>query len=405
MSGLAALGGDPLFAVPQHVGGPIVEPETRERFHRLADGAFTRNHLTNNGPLATRLEEEVARRHACGDAVFVANATLAQMILMKALGLESGEAVVSANTFVATAHACGWLGVRPVFCDIDPVTLNLDPVDAERRLTEQTRAVIPTHVFGVFADMESLSSLCRRHNLILFADAAHAFDCTRGKTFAGGFGAPEFLSFHATKYFSSLEGGAILTGDSSLAAELRAVRNFGFNRPGDSGLSGINAKGSEISAAFGLASLPALPERRRRLRAIHDVYRKELAGIAGLRIHDVDAAGRNNYRYFSLFVEEDFPLRRDVVWQVLRRENIMVRRYFHPGCHRMTFYKERDGGGSLPVADKMLGAILSLPTSFVETDPIKGAEAIARRFVTMVERHGEIMDWWEREGKLLPLAE
>lgn len=412
-SALAALGGDRLFTTAQHVGGPVVEPETRARFHKLADSAFDRNYLTNTGPLTIRLEEEIARRHKCADAVFVSNATIAQTLVLKAMGITRGEALVSANTFIATPNACQWTGVKPVFCDIDPVTLNLDPKDAARRITSKTRAIIPTHVFGVIADMDALQALCRKHALTLIADAAHAFDCARttpaGEVFPGGFGAPEFLSFHATKYFSSIEGGAILTRDAALAAELRSLRNFGFNRPGDAGLLGINAKGSEIAAAFGLASLPALTARRRRFKAIHDIYRKELAGIPGLRIHDVDAGGQNNYRYFSLFVEKDFPLARDAAWQILRQENIMVRRYFYPGCHRMTLYREREKlekkQSTLPATDKALGSILSLPTSFVDVDPKKAATAIARLFVTMADRAEEIKVWWEKEGKQLPLAE
>ncbi len=393
---LAVLGGTALFAVPQHVGGPIVEADTRERFHALADDAFARNHLTNNGPLAQRLEEEIARRHNCPHAVFVANATLAQMLLLRALELDDGEALVAANTFVATPHACEWQGLTPVFCDLDPDTLALDPGDAERRLTPRARCLIPTHVFGVFADMERLADLARRNNLVLLADAAHAFDCTRGEAFAGGHGVPEFLSFHATKYFSTLEGGAILTADAGLAERLRSLRNFGFTASGDAALPGLNAKGSEIAAAFGLASLPALPERWQRLRDIHDIYRNALRDVPGLRIHPVDAAGRNNYRYFSLFVEDAFPLPRDAVVQVLRRENILARCYFHPGCHRLGRY--RDSGGTLPNTERALDRILSLPTSFVETDGEAAARSIARLFHDMAERAGEIMDWWKREG-------
>ncbi len=139
------------------------------------------------------------------------------------------------------------------------------------------------------------------------------------------------------------------------------------------------------------------------MRDIHGIYRRELDGMPGLRIHPVDAAGRNNYRYFAMFIEDDFPLSRDVVWQVLRRENIMVRRYFHPGCHRMGFY--RDGGVSLPRTEQALGRILSLPTSFVAVDGEAAAHDIARLFHVMADRAGAIMDWWQREGKDLPLAE
>ena len=401
---LAIFSGAPHFTTPQHVGGPIVEKETRERFHALADSAFDRNYLTNGGPLSQKLEEEIAARHECGNAVFMANATVAQMMLMKAVGAVSGEALVSANTFIATAHVCQWLGVRPVFCDLDPETLNLDPGDAEKRITSETRAVIPTHVFGVLADMPALVELCGRHGLVLLADAAHAFDCTGDGVFPGGFGAPEFLSFHATKYFGTFEGGAVLTNDSSLASELRFMRNFGFNRPGDVGLPGLNAKGSEISAAFGLASLPALERRRERLFRIREIYMDRFAGVPGLRIHPLDVAGRNNYRYFAMFVEDAFPLSRDVLWQVLRHENVMVRRYFYPGCHRMSFYRD-ESRPVLPRTDDALDRIISLPTSFVDVDPEKAAGEVADIVLAARDKASRVEDWWRRVGHTLPLSE
>ena len=387
-----------LFSEPQHVGGPIVEPETRERFHRLADEAFARNWLTNAGPFTVRLEEEVARRHGVADAVFMTNATLAQMVLMKAMGLDGGEVLVSADTFIATPHVCEWLGMRPVFVDLEPHTLNLDPVDCARRMTSATRAIVPTHVFGVLADMEALSGLARERGVQLLADAAHAFDCDRGGRRPGEFGAPEFLSFHATKFFSTLEGGAVLTNDESLAREMRELRNFGFDRPGDAGKLGTNAKASEISAAFGLASLPALEERKRRLKRVRDIYIAELSGVPGLRIHQLDAAGRNNYRYFSCFIEEGFGLCRDAVDRALQRENILTKLYFHPGCHRMTYYSSREDGEptKLPNTDKALGSILCLPTSFVGVNPEEAAKSIAGVLVALHERAGEVAEWWAK---------
>ncbi len=389
---LAVFTGKPFFATPQHVGGPIVEPETRERFHRLADEAFGRNWLTNSGPLSLRLEKEVAARHGVAEAVFVTNATLAQEILMRGMGLTSGEALVSANTFVATAHVCEELGVRPVFCDIDPATLNLDPADCERKITPHTRVIIPTHVFGVFSDMPALRKIAARYGIKLLADAAHAFDCDLGGVAAGGFGAPEFLSFHATKYFSTLEGGAVLTNDSDLAERMRELRNFGFDRPEDTGKLGTNAKGSEISAAFGLASLDALDGRRSLLKEIREIYLDGLAGVPGLRMHRVDALGRNNYRYFAMFVEEGFGLSRDALFHALRRENVLVRNYFYPGVHRMAYYRVRFPAvvDSLPAVDRALGSILCLPTSFVGVDPRQGAGDITRLVRAMHERAGEI---------------
>lgn len=389
---LAVFTGKPFFDVVQHVGGPVVEPETRERFHRLCDEAFERNFLTNTGPFTLRLEQEVAARHKVKEAVFMANATLAQLILMKAMGIASGEAIVSANTFIATAHVCEWLGVRPVFCDLDPATLNLDPADCERKITPNTRIIIPTHVFGVFADMPALARIARRYGIHLMADAAHAFDCDLGGTPAGGFGVPEFLSFHATKYFSTLEGGAVLTNDRELAERMREFRNFGFDRPDDTGKLGVNAKGSEISAAFGLASLEALDSRRRLFKEIRDIYIEEFATVPGLRIHPVDDRGANNYRYFAMFVEKEFGLSRDCLFQALRRENIMVRCYFHPGCHRMSYYRVRFPAvvDSLPRTDEMLGKIICLPTSFVQVDPRRAARDVAALVRAMHEQAAAI---------------
>lgn len=381
---LALFTGKPNFAVRQHVGGPIVEPETRERFHWLADAAFDRNFLTNDGPLARRLEEEVAARHGVAEAVFVANATLAQLILLKALGLDSGEVVVPANTFIATAHACEWQGMTPVFAELDPATLNLDPADFRRKITDRTRAVIPTHVFGVLADMPAITGIAAERGIAVLADAAHAFDCDRGGTPPGHFGVPEFLSFHATKFFSTFEGGAILSMDGGLARTLRELRNFGYTAPFTAGGLGLNLKSTEIAAAFGLASLPALEERRRRLAEVRDIYLDELAPAPGLRLHRLDAGGRNNYRYFALFVDEErCGIGRDALAEVLRLDNVLTRLYFHPGCHRAEYYSRRypEMADSLPETDATLARILCLPTSFVGVDHRDGAKKVARILV------------------------
>ena len=375
---LAALTGSPFFPVPQHVGSPIVEPELRDGFFRLMDGVLARNQFTNSGPLAVRLEEEMASRFRIGEAVVIANGTLAQLLLLKALGFASGEALVSANTFVATAHVCEWAGLRPVFCDIDPETLDLSPADCERKMSPGIRAIIPTHVFGVMADMPALGSLARRHGAALLADAAHAFDCDREGIPPGGFGVPEFLSFHATKFFSTFEGGMVLTGDSSLARELRELRNFGFDRPNDAGKLGLNAKLPEASAAFGLASLPFLEGRIRRLREVREAYIRELEGVAGLRIHRLDRCGRNNYRYFALFVDEPaFGLSRNELVRALRLENVLVRDYFHPGCHRQGYYRRNAPRPALVETERALSRILAMPTSFVGMEPIAAARAVA----------------------------
>jgi dTDP-4-amino-4,6-dideoxygalactose transaminase len=385
---LAIFGAKPRFEKAQPVGFPLVESETERRFHELVDEAFRRNYLTNDGPLVRRLEDEIASRHKCAHAAFMANATLAQLMLMKALGLESGAVVVSADTFISTAHVCEWSGLTPVFADLDPDTLTLDPEEIVRLAGPDAKAVIPTHVFGVLADMPRIMELSRARGLQVVVDAAHAFDCDRDGVSPGGFGAPEFLSFHATKFFSTFEGGAVLTNDEGLAKAMRDLRNFGFAGVDDVRALGINAKGSEISAAFGLASLPALAERRERLRAVHDAYDRELAGVPGLRRHRLDRFGRNNHRYYAVFVDPEYGAGRDTAVWALWHDNVLARRYFYPGAHRMAYYRDRTAyrNVSLPATDKALGSIIALPTAFDGIDWRDGVRGVSEILKTIHER-------------------
>lgn len=394
---LAILTSRPGFATPQHVGGPIVEPETRRRFHQFSDEAFDRNYLTNDGPLSRRLEEEVAARHGVRHAVFMANATLAELVLLKALDLPPGEAVVAADTFISTPHMCEWLGLKPVFCDIDSATLAMTPETCAAKLTDKTRLIIPTHVFGVMSDLPALAALAAERGVKLVADAAHCFDCDRAGVPPGASGVPEYVSFHATKFFSTIEGGAVFTDDDALAEKLRMMRNFGFDRTAQSQFAGTNAKASEINAAFGLASLPALPARLEHLAAIRQVYLRHLSRVPGLRIHDMDAAGRNNYRYFAVFIEDDFGAERDAVHEALRRENVLTRLYFAPGCHRIPHYqrqRKQTTPTSLPATERALDTIICLPTSFVDVDPEDGARRVAELLLAIREQAPAVRDWW-----------
>ncbi|MCC8179639.1 MAG: DegT/DnrJ/EryC1/StrS family aminotransferase, partial [Planctomycetes bacterium] len=378
------------------------------RFHRLADQAFARNQLTNDGPLVRQLEEDIAAWHHVRHAVTVANATLAQMLLIKAMlingqlrgnsdkpGQEPVEAIVAADTFISTAHVCEWLGLTPVFADIEPDTLALSTADVLNRLSPCTRLIIPTHVFGVFADMPAICETAKNAGAAVIADAAHAFDCDHGGIMAGGFGVAEFISFHATKFFSTLEGGAVLTNDDALARQLRELRNFGFVPPGVVERTGINAKLSEISAAFGLASLPALAERRERLALARRSYSATLAGLPGIRVHPLDQQGRNNYRYFAAFIEPEFGASRDAVHAALRRDNVLVRRYFYPGCHRTGYYRQRQPDApALPNTEKALDSIICLPTSFSGIEPDKGAELVARLLIDINRNAEAVEQWW-----------
>ena len=366
---LALLGGEPAFPRPLAVGVPILEAETRERYHRLMAEAFERKWLTNDGPLVRQLEEELARLHAVRHCALVCNATMAQALLLRALEVQ-GEVVLPSFTFVATAHACAWQGLNPVFCDISPESLMAGPAEVERALTRGTRAVIGVHLFGNVCDTAGLAETCARQGVALFFDAAHAFGCTIGDTPIGGSGRAEILSFHATKAFSTFEGGAVLTNDSDLDARIRALRNFGFRGYDDVAWLGLNGKLSESGAALGLASLPAVEGRRRRCQAIYEAYRDGLADIPGVRVLPVGQGGRSNYHYVPVLIEvAAFGLSRDLLYRLLWAENVLARRYFHPGLHRMAAYAGKTPGVSLPATEAVADRILCLPSGFEEGVP------------------------------------
>ncbi|MDR3210416.1 MAG: aminotransferase class I/II-fold pyridoxal phosphate-dependent enzyme [Planctomycetota bacterium] len=392
---LAIFGGKPVFSETQPVGLPLVENDTIERYHRLLDKVFQVNFLTNDGPLLRRLEEALSERFRVKQAVVVTNATLAQMLIMRAEGINSGRVIIPTNTFISTAHVCEWVGAVPVFADIDPLTLNLDPLEIRRLAVPDLVAVMPTHVFGVMANLPTIIEEAKKLKLRVICDAAHAFDCDAGGSGPGGCGVPEFLSFHATKFFSTFEGGAILTNDPDLAREMRELRNFGFAGIDDVSALGINAKMTEAAAAFGLASLPALEARRERLRLVHAAYQQSLAGIQGVRLHDF-SQGKNNHRYFPIFIEDSFGASRDAVCQALWQENILVRRYFYPGCHRMRYYARKTPGGPIPLpqADKVLGKILCLPTSFAELPDLEGVKRLSDCLARLQKAAPAVEKYW-----------
>ncbi|MBN1866090.1 DegT/DnrJ/EryC1/StrS family aminotransferase [Candidatus Sumerlaeota bacterium] len=391
----AALGGPPAFDRPLCVGAPRVEAETRALYYRLMDDAFDRAYLTNDGPHVREFERRIGELHQVEYCAAICNATIAQIILLKALRL-CGEVILPSFTFVATAHAVLWENLTPVFCDIDEETCMADPKHVESLITSRTCAIIGAHLFGNVCDAPALEAIAHRLGLALLFDAAHAFGCSLGDRTVGGFGKAEFLSFHATKFFGTFEGGAILTNDSEIHRHSRMLRNFGFRTYDDVGFLGINGKMSESSAAMGLASLPRVSERIERNRITYEAYRRRLGAIPGISVLPVGQQGRSNYQYFVAFVDsEAFGLSRDVLVDALWRENILARKYFYPGCHKMDFYcnRFREAMPSLPVTDSVGARIVCFPMNleFPERDTERIAEVVSN-----VKDHAREMVEWNR---------
>lgn len=359
---LAIFGGEPYFDEKLHVGRPNVGDRERllERIGDVLDSRW----LTNDGPHARELEERVANLVGVKHCVATCNATVGLEVAARATGLE-GEVIIPSLTFVATAHALRWLGLKPVFCDVDPVTHNIDPQKVEERISGRTTAILGVHLWGRPCDTDALEAVARRHGLQLLFDAAHAFGCSHGGRMIGGFGDAEVFSFHATKFFNTLEGGAIVTNDDELAGKARLMKNFGFSGYDQVTELGTNGKMNEISAAMGLTSLESLDEFVETNRRNYHRYQEELRDLPGVHLASYDEREANNYQYVVLVVDEETTgIGRDDLVQVLWAENVLVRRYFYPGCHRMEPYlsEDPDAGLTVPVTELLAERLLILPT-------------------------------------------
>jgi dTDP-4-amino-4,6-dideoxygalactose transaminase len=361
MNDFAILGGPPAFAEPVHVGRPNIGDRDRlmERIAGVIDGRW----LTNDGPLVHELEEAVAEVLGVPHCVAMCNGTVALEIAIRAAGL-TGEVIVSPFTFVATAHALQWQEITPVFCDVDPGTHNIDPARVEELITSRTTGILAVHLWGRSAPVEELTEIAARHNLRLLFDAAHAFGCSHRGRMIGGFGTAEVLSFHATKVVNSFEGGAIVTADDDFAEVARLMRNHGFADYDEVSHVGTNGKMSEVSAAMGITSLESRDEFVEANRRNHDAYRAGLADVDGVELIAYDEAELGNWQYAVIEVDESAGLSRDDLQRVLWAENVLARRYFYPGCHRMEPYRTLfpDAGERLPQTERLAERVLVLPT-------------------------------------------
>lgn len=369
---------DARFPEPLHVGRPNIGD--REEFLRLVEGALDRRWLTNDGPLVREFEERVAQYTGTKHCVAMVNGTIALEIAIRALGM-TGEVIVPSFTFVATAQSLSWQGVTPVFADVDPETHSLDPASVRKLITPRTTGIIAVHLWGRPADVAALEAIAEEHGLALLFDAAHAFGVGSGDTMVGGSGRAEVFSFHATKFFNSLEGGAIVTNDDDIARTARLMRNFGFAGEDNVVSDGTNGKMTEVCAAMGLANLGAIDDVIAVNERNYHAYAEALTGIPGVRLYEIGDSGPRNFQYVVLLVDDDCPVDRDAILASLRDANVLARRYFWPGCHRMEPYRTThpDAWRDLPVTEKVAGSVVVLPTgTAVDEDAIRVIAGIVR---------------------------
>jgi dTDP-4-amino-4,6-dideoxygalactose transaminase len=379
VSDFAILGGEPAFAEPVHVGRPNIGD--RDRLMERIGGVIDRRWLTNDGPLVHEFEEAVAAAVGAPHCVAVCNGTVALEIAIRAAELQ-GEVIVTSFTFVATVHALQWQQITPVFCDIDPRTHNIDPARVEELITDRTTGILPVHVWGRPAAADELTEIAAARGLRLLFDAAHAFGCSHGGRMIGNFGTAEVLSFHATKVVNAFEGGAIVTADEGFADTARLMRNHGFADYDQVSHVGTNGKMSEVAAAMGLTSLESRDEFVEVNRRNHEAYRDGLEDVAGVDLVAYDETELCNWQYVILEIDESAELTRDELQQVLWAENVLARRYFFPGCHRMEPYRSLfpDAARGLPETERLVGRVLALPTgTSVDVDAVGRVTDLVRR--------------------------
>ncbi len=389
---LAVFGGKPAFTEPRHVGAPNVG--NREDLFERLNTMLDRNRLTNRGPFVRELESKLADYLGVKHVIAMCNGTVALEIAIRALDLK-GEVIIPAMTFIATAHALQWQEIRPVFADIDAHTHHLDPARIEEMITPNTSGIIGVHLWGRPGDVTALQEIARRNQLKLMFDAAHAFGASYNGQMIGGFGDAEVFSFHATKIFNTFEGGAVATNNDELAEKIRLMQNFGFVGKDRVIYIGTNGKMNEVSAAMGLTSLDGLEEFKNINRQNYGHYARLLKRIPGVRLLPYDDYEHNNHQYIVLEINEKVTgISRDQIMRMLHAENVIARRYFYPGCHRMEPYRsyQPHAGLLLPNTERILQQVLTLPTgSAIDEYQIK---AITQIIKFSFERAAEIRNRW-----------
>lgn len=359
---LAYFGGEQEFSEKLHVGRPNIG--SREKLFERINSILDKRWLTNAGPNVQEFEKKIADFIGVKHCVAMCNATVALEICIRAMELK-GEVIVPSFTFIACAHSLQWQEITPVFCDIDPQTHLLDPHAVEKMLTPRTTGIMGVHLWGRPCRIDALTEIANRHKLKLFFDASHGFGNSLKGKMLGSFGEAEIFSFHATKFFNTLEGGAVTTNNDELAAKMRLMKNFGFAGYDNVIYIGTNGKMNEFSAAMGLTGLDSLDDFIKINHRNYNLYRQELSGVSGLQMVLYDEKEKCNFQYIVFEVDEHTTgISRDLLMKILHSENILARRYFYPGCHRMEPYRSffPHAGLLLNHTERLSERVISFPS-------------------------------------------
>jgi len=347
------------FAKPIYVTKPFLPslPEFNKGLKEIWDNAW----LTNNGPVLARYTKKLEKYFDSENICLFNNGTLALQISLQGMQI-SGEVITTPFTFVATSHALYWNRIRPVFVDIEPDYYTLDPKKVEAAITPWTTAILAVHVFGHPCKLKELAAIAKKHKLKLIYDAAHSFGVKVGGKSIAHFGDLSMFSFHATKLYHSIEGGALVFADPGYKKTFDYLKNFGFENEVEVVMPGTNAKMNEFQALMGIQVLAHMGELLANRKRITEIYRKRISKIPGLKLpKPLSKNVEYNYSYMPIEVLPEFPISRDALYEELKKYNVYSRRYFYPLLTDFPCYRNLSCNDPLSVAKGVASRILTLP--------------------------------------------
>ncbi|MBD3842000.1 MAG: DegT/DnrJ/EryC1/StrS family aminotransferase [Campylobacterales bacterium] len=348
---------------PLYVSSPLL-PKL-EDLHQYLDQIWESGHVTNNGPMNIRLEEELRKYLNVPTALTFNNGTIALLVALKMFDLKpSSEVITTPMTFAATTHAISWNGLTPVFADVLEKDLTIDPAAVEKAITPNTSAILATHVYGSICDYKALEAIAKKHDLKLIFDAAHAFGATIDGLPVGGLGDASIFSFHATKLFNTLEGGALTTPKVEDTELVYLLRNFGIKNEEEVTMVGINGKINEVQAAIGLLNLGLVQEEKEKRAELREAYNGILKNLPGITVQPMPKNVESSEQYYPIVIDkEKFGRSRDEIYEELKNEKIFARKYFHPICTDFEPYKDYKivSVHNTPYVEKVKHEVLCLP--------------------------------------------
>ncbi|MBB1419453.1 DegT/DnrJ/EryC1/StrS family aminotransferase [Pseudoalteromonas sp. SG44-1] len=356
------------------VTSPLLPP--LDELTPYLEDIWQRKWLTNSGHYHQQLEDELCKYLDVPYISLFSNGTLALITALQSLEL-TGEVITTPYTFVATAHAIKWNNLTPIFVDIDPTTFNIDPAKIEAAITEKTSAILPVHVYGTPCNDAAIDAIAKKHGLKVIYDAAHAFGVKECGQSVLNYGDLSILSFHATKAYSTIEGGAVVCKTLEQKQRLDQLKNFGFESETQISVCGMNAKLNELQAAFGLVALNKIDESIAKRKSIANYYDKAFSTTAGIKTLDNHSSLELNYSYYPILIDQaEFGLSRDELLEKLQANNILARRYFYPLVTQFELYK--DYVSSTPNAKSISEQVLCIPihNALTEKEQMKVIEVI-----------------------------